>query len=197
VASVGAEQGYREHPSIVSPTYGQLAEAVALSLRVSRRKNPSIVTVLAPYHAAGWRPVIAEHAAERGVVLRVEPTPYITDLLLTGSAGACSSSVGVESDARWAWVRRATGCGGGNDMLEFLLIGGTRLHVAGVIDVHADGVDGPDESGGQGRTFTYGRRTPAGWSVATRGGSVVRIDAPVGQVTTGVTDGILPGVAMS
>ena len=193
IASFGSGGEYQRLASLVSPGYGQLADSLVLALPISRRHEPSVVTVLAPYGAAAWRPVIEEHPAERGVVLRVDPTPYVTDLLLIGASGARSTLAGAESDAAWAWVRRASAAGGGSEVLEFLIIGGTRLHIDGVVDVC---VDGP--AGGQGvHAFVAGRRTNGGWNLETQGESAVRIDVPAAAAPFGAADGVLAGVAMN
>jgi hypothetical protein len=195
VASFGCAGAYERHASVVSPTYGQLADALALSLRLSRRHGLSVVTLLAPYGAAAWRPIIEEQPAEMGTVIRIDPTPHITDLLLIGAShgtGSHSSVAGAESDAPWAWIRRAS-AGGGQEVLEFLMIGGTRLHVEGVLDVR---VDGPAGSRGI-DAFAAGRRINGGWKLTAHGEGAVSIDIPAAPAPFGAADGVLAGVPMN
>jgi len=139
VASIGpVDCAYRADRSMVSPGFGELAPAWALSLGTTTGAAERLMTLLLPEPSTqavakdARSELIRSVPTERGNLWKLNPRKGVTDLLMFDSCASREEDVEFEGD--WAWVR-----GGRNSPVrEFLLIGGRRLRCGDALSVEAE-----------------------------------------------------------
>ncbi len=137
-------------PGWVSPAYGLKVPAPRCAFRIDATPNADLLTALIPFSRDEFRPDVTTLQTSRGSGLVVRRAESEDILLIGGHDGAAAAE--LETDARWAWVRRAPD---GGDVRELILIDGQRVALDGLVvcDLTARA------------RWLYARRVGAGWFI--------------------------------
>ena len=144
VVPFGANGGMSCERGWVSDAYARRTPACACTFSIEGAGPQEVVTFLLPAASIGAGASLREIPASGGRGFVIEHEEGVDTLLLArGRQAAVLRSEAVEADAEWVWVRWR-----GEDVSEFLLVGGRRLVADGVQLV------GPEAAA----PFVHGRR---------------------------------------